>query len=159
YLDRTGDFRKDEWARNLIRDQGIIEGLVGILCTQDTCPSFALVPGPGRPEFISRRRQQRVLYDYFLDPQFGLIHIRLQTWLPFTVEVYVNGPEWLAQQMVQKKRGFVPQHNAFTQLDDPVQAQRRADRFAKLNGPKILNRWARQVNPLLCELFPGYPIP
>jgi hypothetical protein len=158
YLYRTGDFRKDEWARNLIRDQGIIEGLVGILCTQETCSSFALVPGPGRPEFISRRRQQRVLYYYFLDPQFGLIHIRLQTWLPFTVQVYVNGHEWLAQQMVQKKLGFVQQHNAFTQLDDPVQAQRLADRFAKLNWPKILNRWARQVNPLLCELFPGYPI-
>ena len=148
YVYRTGQFRKDEWAHNLIRDQGISEGLVGILCTQETCPSFALVPGPERPQFVSRPRQQRVLYYYFLDPQFGLIHVRLQTWLPFTVQVYVNGHEWLAQQMVQKKLGFVQQHNAFTQLDDPVQAQRLADRFAKLNWPKILDRWARQVNPL-----------
>jgi len=62
-----------------------------------------------------------------------LIHVRLQTWLPFTVQVYVNGHEWLAQQMVQKKLGFVQQHNAFTQLDDQVQAQRLADRFAELN--------------------------
>jgi hypothetical protein len=158
YEYRTGQFRKDEWAQNLIRDQGISEGLVGILCTQETCPSFALVPGPQRPEFVSRNRQQRVLYYYFLDPHFGLIHVRLQTWLPFTVQVYVNGHEWLAQQMVQKKLGFVQQHNAFTQLDDPVQAQRLADRFAELNWPKILNRWARQVNPLLCELLPGYPV-
>ena len=158
YVYRTGQFRKDEWAQSLIRDQGISEGLVGILCTQETCPSFALVPGPGRPQFVSRPRQQRVLYYYFLDPQFGLIHVRLQTWLPFTVQVYVNGHEWLAQQMVQKKLGFVQQHNAFTQLDDPDQAQRLADRFAKLNWPKILDRWARQVNPLLRELFPGYPV-
>jgi hypothetical protein len=158
YVYRTGQFRKDEWAQNLIRDQGISEGLVGILCTQETCPSFALVPGPKRPEFISRNRQQRVLYYYFLDPQFGLIHVRLQTWLPFTVQVYVNGHEWLAQQMVQKKLGFVQQHNAFTQLDDPDQAQRIADRFAKLNWPKILDRWARQVNPLLRELLPGYSV-
>ena len=81
-------------------------------------------PAPKRPQFVSRPRQQRVLYYYFLDPQFGLIHVRLQTWLPFTVQVYVNGHEWLAQQMVQKKLGFVQQHNAFTQLDDPVKAQR-----------------------------------
>jgi hypothetical protein len=158
YEYRTGQFRKDQWAQKLIRDQGIFEGLVGILCTQETCPSFTLIPGPDRPQFVSRPRQQRVLYYYFLDPQFGLIHVRLQTWLPFTVPVYVNGHEWLAQQMVQKKLGFVQQHNAFTQLDDPVQAQRLADRFAQLNWPKILNRWARQVNPLLCELFPGYPV-
>jgi hypothetical protein len=158
YEYRTGQFRKDQWAQDLIRDQGISEGLVGILCTQETCPSFALIPGAHRPQFVSRHRQQRVLYYYFLDPQFGLIHVRLQTWLPFTVQVYVNGHEWLAQQMVQKKLGFVQQHNAFTQLDDPVQAQRLADRFAQLNWPKILDRWARQVNPLLRELFPGYPV-
>ena len=82
----------------------------------------------------------------------------MQTWLPFTVQVYVNGHEWLAQQMVQKQLGFVQQHNAFTHLDDPAQAQRLADRFAKLNWPKILDRWVHQVNPLLRELFPGYPV-
>src|SRR5262249_4243134 len=158
YEYRTGQFRKDRWAQKLIRDQGISEGLIGILCTQKPCPSFGLMPGPDRPQFVSRPRQQRVLYYYFLDPQFGLIHVRLQTWLPFTVQVYVNGHEWLAQQMVQKKLGFVQQHNAFTQLDDPDKAQRLADRFAQLDWPKILNRWARQVNPLLCELFPGYPV-
>ena len=72
YEYRTGQFRKDEWARDLIRDQGISEGLVGILCTQETRPSFALVPGPKRPEFISRNRQQRVLYCYFLGKRTGL---------------------------------------------------------------------------------------
>src|SRR5258707_7502444 len=72
YIYRTGKFRKDEWAQRLIRDQGISEGLVGILCTQETCSSFKLMTGPNRPEFVSRRRPQRVLYYYFLDPQFGL---------------------------------------------------------------------------------------
>jgi hypothetical protein len=158
YVYRTGQFRKDEWAQNLIRDQGISEGLVGVLCTLETCPSFALVPGPQRPQFVSRPRQQRALYYYSLDPQFGLIHVRLQTWLPFTVQVYVNGHEWLAQQMVASKLGFVQQHNAFTQLDDPAQAQRLADRFAKLDWPKILDRWGRQVNPLLNDLLAGYPV-
>ena len=158
YMYRTGQFRKDQWAQNLIRNQGIFEGLVGILCTQETCPSFALVPGPKRPQFVSRPRQQRVLYYYFLDPQFGLIHVRLQTWLPFTIQVYVNGHEWLAQQMVGRKLGFVQQHNAFTQLDDPAQAQHLADRFARLDWPKILDRWARQVNPLLNDMLTGYPV-
>lgn len=41
YLDRTGQFRQDEWAHDLIRDQGISKGLVGIVCTLETCPSFA----------------------------------------------------------------------------------------------------------------------
>ncbi len=154
YLYRTGDFRKDEWARQLVYDQRLSEGLVGILCTQETCSSYQLVPGPQRPQFVRAPRQQRVLYYYFLDPQFGLIHVRVETWLPFTIQVYVNGHEYVAQQLARHQLGFVQQHNAFTQLDDPAAAQRLADRFARLPWPNILDRWAHRVNPLLRELFP-----
>ncbi len=149
YLYRTGSFNKQHWAEGLLRAERIEEGLVGVLCTQETCNSFALVPGDKRPGFVSRLRQQRVLYYYFLDPQLGLIHVRLQTWAPFTLQVYANGHSWLTQQLVRLGLGFVIKDNAFTQLDDPAKAQRQADRFAKLDWPKILNRYAHQVNPLL----------
>src|SRR4029077_12910088 len=149
YLYRTGSFCKEHWAQQLIREQRIERGLVGILCTQETCNSFKLVPGERRPGLVSCPRRQRGLYHYFLDPQLGLIHVRLQTWAPFTLQVYVNGHDWLAQQVVRLGLGFVLKHNASTQLEDPGQAQRQADRFAKLDWPKILQRYAHQVNPLL----------
>src|SRR5260370_3212208 len=114
FLYRTGKFRKEEWAQELIREHGISEGLVGILCTQETCYSFQLARGEKRPRFISRPRQQRVLYYYFLDPRFGLMHVRLQTWLPFTLQVYVNGHEWLAAQSNRQRLAFVQRHNALT---------------------------------------------
>jgi len=158
YLYRCGSFKKDQWAEQLIREQRIERGLVGILCTLETCNSFQLVPGEKRPRFISRPRQQRVLYYYFLDPRLGLIHVRLQTWAPFTLQVYVNGHDYLAQQLVRLGLGFVQQHNAFTQLDDPVKAQRQADHFARLNWPAILNRYARQVNPLLHKVLDRYRV-
>lgn len=73
YLYRTGSFKKDQWTEKLIREQRIDRGLVGILCTQETCNSFQLVPGEKRPRVISRPRLQCVLYYYyFLDPQLGL---------------------------------------------------------------------------------------
>jgi len=158
YLYRTGSFRKDRWAKQLIREQRIDSGLVGILCTQETCNSFQLVPGANRPSFVSRPRQQRVLYYYFLDPQLGLIHVRLQTWAPFTLQVYVNGHDWLAQQMVRLGLGFVQKDNAFIQLDEPTKAQRQADRFARLDWSKILGRFAHQVNPLLGKDFACYRV-
>src|SRR5262249_8855906 len=61
-------------------------------------------------------------------------------------------------QMVRKQFGFVQQHNAFTQLDDPNGVQRIAGRFAQLHWPKILDCWASQVNPLLRELLDGYTV-
>jgi hypothetical protein len=83
------------------------------------------------------------------------MHVRLQTWFPFTIQVYVNGHEWLARQLAHKRLGFVQHDNAFTQLDHPVAAQRLADRFPKLPWVKILQRWAGQVNPLLREPWLG----
>jgi hypothetical protein len=156
FLYRTGDFRKEEWARGLLREQRIIDGLVGILCTQETCPSFCLVPGEGRPQFKAKRRQQRVLYYYFLDAQLGFMHVRMETWFPFAVQVYVNGHDWLAQQMTPKKIGFVQRENAFVQLDDVAKAQKLANRFAHLNWPRILNRFARLVNPLWRKMLKRY---
>jgi len=35
----------------------------------------------------------------FLDRQLGLIHVKLQTWFPFPIEVYVNGHEWVARRL------------------------------------------------------------
>jgi len=158
YLYRTGSFKKDQWAEQLIREQRLEEGLVGILCTLETCNSFALIPGEGRPRFVSKPRQQRVLYYYFLDPQLGLIHVRLQTWAPFTLQVYVNGHDWLARQLLRLRIGFVQQHNAFTHIDDFAQAQRQADRFAKLDWAKILTRYGRLVNPLLTKELNRYTL-
>jgi hypothetical protein len=92
-----------------------------------------------------------VRYFYFLDEQFGLIYLRLQTWFPFTFQAYSNGHDWLARQLHQHGIGFVQHDNAFTQLDDPARAQSLADRFCRLNWVKILDGWARRVNPLLGE--------
>jgi hypothetical protein len=77
----------------------------------------------------------------------------VQTWFPFTTQVYVNGHDWLARQLHAARIGFVQQDNAFTQLDDPSQAQALAERFPRLNWVKILDGWARQVNPLLREAW------
>src|SRR5208282_813880 len=100
--------------------------------------SFKLVSGKERPRLVNARRQQRVLYFYFLDPELGLIHIRLATWFPFTVQVYVNGHSWLAQQMLKRRLGFEQHDNAFTALDDPQTAENLADSFVDQNWRKIL---------------------
>src|ERR1700721_919242 len=147
-----GPHRKERLVDEILRQRSdLIEGLVVVFCCMECCPSFRLASGKGRPRLVNERRQQRVLYFYFLDPQLGLIHIRLTTWFPFTIQVYVNGHSWLAQEMLRRRLGFNLQDNAFTALDDPEAAQELADSFADLKWPKILNRLARQVNPLLKE--------
>ena len=64
-------------------------------------------------------------------------------------QIYVNGHEFLARKLKQRNIPFEQVDNCFTHLQDPQAAQRMADRFPKLPWPKILNKYARQVNPLL----------
>ena len=144
-----GHRRKEDLIRKMLKEHPVSEGLVAVLCFKETCRSVKLGHGQNRPRLYYCKRPQRVLYYYFLDPQFGLMHIRVQTFFPFTLQVYVNGHEWLAQQMLASKLGFDQHDNAFVQLDDSDQAQKLADRFAKLAWPKILERWAKLVQPLL----------
>ena len=65
-----------------------------------------LLYAKGRPIIQSKLRKQRVLYYYYLDPQLGRIHVRIETWFPFTVQIAVNGHEWLARQLQNNKLGF-----------------------------------------------------
>jgi hypothetical protein len=155
YEYRAGEIDKDDWAKEQLEWSPIDEGLVGILCVMEACPTFKLVPGKDRPGFVSRMVPQRVLYYYFVDRDLGLIHVRLQTWAPFTCQVYANGHDYVARQLKKKGLAFKQVDNAFVELGDPAAAQRSADRFAKLPWPKILERYARQVNPLLHDELKG----
>jgi hypothetical protein len=149
YKYHQGDIDKDAWAKAQRDQQHVREGLIGILCVQETCPTFKLGYAEKRPIFVPRKVPQRVLYYYFLDRNLGLMHVRLQTWAPFTCQIYVNGHEFLARKMAQHNMPFEQTDNCFTQLSDPQAAQRLANRFVKLPWPKLLDKYARQVNPLL----------
>jgi hypothetical protein len=46
---------------------------------------------------VSARRKCLFLYFYFIHRDFGLMHVKLQTWFPLQIQVYVNGHEWLAR--------------------------------------------------------------
>jgi hypothetical protein len=151
YEQLQGDVDKDTWAKRQRDHQNVEDGLIGILCVQETCPTFKLGYAEKRPIFKPQKVPQRVLYYYFLDPDLGLMHVRLQTWAPFTCQVYVNGHEFVACKMAQQGIPFEQTDNCFTHLGDAKAAQRLANRFSKLSWPKILEKYARQVNPLLSK--------
>jgi hypothetical protein len=151
YEYRQGKFRKETCIENIIRRDSVREGLVAVLCCQETCRTVKLRRASGRPELVFAYRPQRVLYYYRVDPDFGLMYVRVQTWFPYTIQVYVNGHDWLARQMTKKRIGFCQRDNAFLQLDSPQRAQRLADQFCRLPWIRQLGCWAREYNPVLHE--------
>jgi hypothetical protein len=59
-----------------------------------------------RLEIVHRLRKCLHFYFYFLDPEFGFMHVRLQSWLPFTIQIYIKGHEWLCRQLDRRGIGY-----------------------------------------------------
>jgi len=149
----NGVRRKEELARSLAQEHGIQRGLVCVLGTVEPVQGFRIVHGDGRPHLRAERRKCLVHYFYLLDPDLGFMHVRRQTWFPFTMQVYVNGHEWLARQMQRLRLVFRQLDNAFLSIARPERAQRLAREFATLDWPAILDRFAHRFNPLLEDLL------
>ncbi len=68
------------------------------------------------------------------------MHIRLQSWLPLTIQVCVNGREWLARQMQRAGISYEQKDNCFTQISDLTRAQALMNRLVNLPWARMLNR-------------------
>jgi hypothetical protein len=151
---------KEQLARSIAERDGVTEGLVCVLRAVESCNSFTVVSRAGMLEVIRRRRKCLWIYCYFIDPELGFIHVRLQSWLPFQIQVYVNGREWLARQLDQAGVGYLRHDNALLRVDDLALAEQLCERFARRSWPALLNVFARRVNPLLPTVeqarFGGY---
>ena len=98
--------RMEENARELAQRDGITEGLVCVYGAMETCRTFRVHYGEGRPKLRPDQRVCLVIYFYWMDREFGLMHVKLQTWFPFTVQVYLNGHEWLARKLAARGIAF-----------------------------------------------------
>ncbi len=147
--------RKEDAARKLAERDGIEEGLVCVLSVLEPCRTFSFRFAPAQAYAQSAKRKCLHLYYYFMDRELGLIHVRVQTWFPLQVQVYLNGHEWLARKLSARGIRCTKLDNVFAWIEDLPQAQRLANRFSQLNWPRILNRYATRVVPQLDDVLYG----
>jgi hypothetical protein len=151
----SGKIRMEDAAKEMAKRDGISEGLVCIFSIVQPCRSFSFRFEKGRPFVQSARRKCLSLYFYFIDREFGLIHVQLQTWFPMQIQVYVNGHEWLARKLTANQIRYTKLDNAFAWIEDLDPAQRLAHRFEGLKWPAILDKYAQQVVPQLKDVLGG----
>jgi hypothetical protein len=88
-------------------------------------------------------------YFYYLDAEFGLMYIRLQSWAPFAIQIYINGREWLARQMDRCGMHYQKHDNCFTHIDNLEKAQCLMDRLDRYHWVAALKGRAERVHPLM----------
>jgi len=152
YLEKTTTTHtgqsKEDLARSIAERDGVTEGLVCILRAVEPCGSFKLSKNhqTHKLDVVPAQRKCVQHYWYFIDPELGFMHIKLQSWLPFGIQVYVNGREWLARQLDAHGIGYVRADNALLSIDDLETASELCERFAHRAWPRLLDALAKRVN-------------
>jgi len=153
---------KEARARRIAEKDGITEGLVCVLAAVEPSVSFKVRPNheTQRLEAVRAPRNCLHFYFYYIDAEFGFMHVRLQSWFPFNIQVYINGREWLARQLDQRGIRYQRYDNALLGIENLPTAQRLCEHFGHRSWHRVLNAFARAVNPWLPKIvrlgFGGY---
>lgn len=152
--------RKEDLALEIARRDGIEAGLVCVLTAVEPCQSFEIRRNhQGKKlELVSRPRKCLHLYHYFQHPQLGLMHLRLQSWFPFTLWSCVNGRRWLCRMLQQQGIGHVQRENCLVDVADLGRAQELAASQVKIDFAALLDPLVEQVHPLHRSMFADYPM-
>lgn len=148
-------------ALRIAAEDGIVEGPICALTAVELCSSYAIKVNPKtqKPELSIATRKCLFLYHYWMHPVFGFMSVRLQTWFPFSVHIYLNGREWLARQMDRAGIGYRRHDNCFTWLEHLDRAQTLLNEQLKMNWVQLFDPIVQQVHPLLfSELCVNYPM-
>lgn len=151
---------KEAWARATAERDGVRAGLIGVLSCVEPCRSYEIHRNRQAKRLELRGGPGKCLHYYFylIHKIWGFMHVRLQTWFPFSVHVCLNGREWLGQQMDASGLGYRRRENCFVALEDAAKAQKLFDRQLRINWARELDRLLAQVHPSHARIFRAEPV-
>lgn len=140
---------KEERAQAIAAADGITSGLIATFKTVEVAPSFEVGGNRGtkRLEIRSKRRPSLHYYQYLMHPILGFLSIRLQTWLPFSIQVCMNGREFLSRQMDACNLHYRRSDNKFLWIEDFRRAQALMDAQVEAPFGSYLDELARSIYP------------
>ena len=157
YLYSTAE-SKEALARHLAERDRIRTGLIAVFDCVEPCLTY-FVRGDRQAHRLELKLEPGKClhhYFYFQHPEFGLMHLRLQTWFPFQVMVCVNGRLWLARQLDRAGVNYLQRENSFVRIQDLARAQALAQAQLRVHWPTRLQELLTDCHPLAAEI--GRPL-
>lgn len=145
---------KGELADRVARRDGIKEGLVMVIGCVEPCRSYDVEGDRQTKEIhlVLRPRKCTHFYHYYQHPTWGMMHVRVQSWVPWTVDICLNGRMWLARQMDAAGLAYRQQDNCFVWVEDWAKGQALMDQQPRIQWAKLLDRLLAQCHPCYREL-------
>ena len=93
--------------------------------------------------FAKADRRVTCFYFYLWDDDFGPAFIKICTYFPYPIKIWINGHEWAKRQATHAGIGFTELSNGFAATDDPAGLQAICDRLGPAHIQAFVERWCR----------------
>jgi len=152
FIRKTG-VRKESIISEKIDKRGDHPGIVHILSVMESCNTYKPWHDKKTGKTFLKPDTSKCLhyYFYFIDPQVGLGYVRVPTWCPFRLQVYINGHNLLAWDLKQAGIKYTMIDNAFDSIEDANKAQELADSISIEKLHRKLDEFAWQFCPVYKE--------
>jgi hypothetical protein len=151
---------KEAEAQKVASQDHITDGLIATITCVEPCKSFKVGPNPKTKtlEVSAVERRCLYVYHYLIDPEFGWMNARIQTWFPFQIQICLNGRRWFARQMDKAGLRYERLDNCFPWIENFEKAQELMNEQLRTNWQSKLQRFVRMLNPIHNEIFKKFPI-
>jgi predicted transcriptional regulator len=151
---RKSGARKESIISDKIKKRGDHPGIVHIISAMEGCNTYRPCHDKTTGKTFLKPNTSKCLHYnfYFIDKQVGLGYVRVPTWCPFRLQVYVNGHNLLASELKQAGIKFSMIDNAFDSLGDASKAQELSDKISIEKLHRKLDKFAWQFCPVYKDL-------
>jgi hypothetical protein len=158
FIRRPKSFRKEDKIHQVLKQRGEHPGLVWIFSVMEPCSTYRPWHDKTTGKTYLRPDDGKCLhhYFYFIDEELGLGYVRVPTWCPFRLQIYLNGHHRLAGRLKRRQIGHTRWDNAFVEIEDFERAQKIADDWPVEKLHRKLDEWAERYCPVIRQFEVRY---
>ncbi len=152
---RSSSVNKEELARRIAKEDGIKEGPICMFSVVEPCLSPWVYPNRESKLLELKMRPRKCVWIYFyaIDKDSGFGHMRIQSWLPFSIKGCNNGRHWLERQLISNSINYIKADNCFRWIEDVPQAQELMHKQLETNWVEYLETRRNKYFGILDSLF------
>ncbi|MEK7754190.1 MAG: hypothetical protein AAB403_06075 [Planctomycetota bacterium] len=142
-IQHRNSWREDKEALAKARQKatGITSGLIGAWSFLESGRSYRAHydAEAGHPQLRPYTSAHKHLYVYLDHEDYGLMNLRIQTWFPYSIQIAMNGRQWLRRSLEKRQVDVVMEGNKCLDVADYDQAQECLDEQLDRRWPALLN--------------------
>ncbi len=150
----SGKLDKNKIAREIFEQNPEKTGLITAFSAVEICNTMTVKPNKETQmlEITSRPTKCKHYYFYYNDEEFGWMFIKIQTWFPYNVQIYINGREYLSRLLRNNNIGYEMYNNSFSYIEDFEEAQKLADEILNFKISDSFDGMIKNINNLLPDI-------